>query len=344
VLTAGLAAPVSLPECDSLFAPLLDARKIVLAVSGGPDSTALMHLAALWQAQQSVPPLLVVTVDHALRPEGRVEAENVGQAATDLGLPHTILTWEGEKPTTGLQEAARDARYQLLDIFAHQQDATHLVTAHTLDDQAETILMRMARGSGPSGLIGMQTLTHRRSLTHARPFLPIAKARLVTTCAANGWAYAHDPSNDDPRFARSRWRTLMPQLAAEGLTPARLATLSERLARWDETLAALARHAHAAAVIEVLADRRVYDASELARQPLEVLTRLITFALRELFGDDPDWRAPRLERIEDFAGQLHDAFGAQKSFRRTLGGALFTLMDDGRLTMMREGQRKRGVS
>ncbi|RFB78770.1 tRNA lysidine(34) synthetase TilS [Methylovirgula sp. 4M-Z18] len=302
-----------------------------------------MHLAALWQAQQAVPPLIVATVDHALRPEARAEAEEVGHAAAQLGLPHTILTWEGEKPTTGLQDAARAARYDLLDRFALRQDATHLVTAHTLDDQAETILMRMARGSGPAGLIGMQATTQRRSLTHVRPFLAIAKARLVATCAASGWTYVQDPSNADPRFARSRWRTLMPQLAAEGLTAARLATLSQRLARWDETLAALARHAHAAAVIEVLTERRVYDAAELARQPFEVLTRLVTFALREFFGDDPEWRAPRLERIEDFAAQLSSAFDGQEPFRRTLGGALFTLTQDGRLTMVREGPRRRGM-
>ena len=280
MLTIGPVAPLGLPECADLFAPLLEARKIVLAVSGGPDSTALMHLAALWQAQQSVPPILVATVNHALRADARIEAEQVGRAAANLGLSHAILTWEADKPTTGLQEAARDARYHLLDTFAHQHSATHLVTAHTLDDQAETILMRMARGSGPSGLVGMQTIVHRRSLTHVRPFLPIAKARLVATCMASGWPYVRDPSNEDPRFARSRWRAIMPELAAEGLTPTRLAILSERLARWDETLAALARHAHAAAAIEVLADRRVYDAGELARQPFEFLTLLITFALR----------------------------------------------------------------
>jgi tRNA(Ile)-lysidine synthase len=148
--------PVSNREAAALFADLADASALVLAVSGGPDSTALLMLAARWRARRKRgPKLLAVTVDHGLRPESAKEAAAAKRLARKLGVPHRTLRWRGAKPKTGVQEAARVARYRLLASAAARAGASHILTAHTLDDQAETVLFRLARGSGLAGLKGI---------------------------------------------------------------------------------------------------------------------------------------------------------------------------------------------
>ena len=176
------AGPLGLDEARPLLAPFRLARAVLLAVSGGPDSTALMHLAAAAaQADPTLPPLAVATVDHGLRPEARAEAEAVAGAADALGLPHHLLAWDGPKPETRLQERARQRRYDLLAGCARDIGATHIATAHTLDDQAETVLFRLMRGSGVAGLAGMAASVHRGGVVHLRPFLGVPKARLVAS-------------------------------------------------------------------------------------------------------------------------------------------------------------------
>src|SRR6185436_11157971 len=148
--------PVSESEAAALFADLSDAPVLILAVSGGPDSTALMWLAARWRAgAKHGPKLIAVTIDHGLREESAPEALAVKRLAKTLNVEHRTLRWTGRKPKTGIQEAARNARYRLLAGAARKAGAGHILTAHTLDDQAETVLFRLARGSGVSGLAGM---------------------------------------------------------------------------------------------------------------------------------------------------------------------------------------------
>ena len=153
-------APLSAAELKLLFSDLASLSVLLLAVSGGPDSTALMVLAARWrQTLKRKPALLAVTIDHGLRAESASEAAEVGKLAHKLGISHRILRWTGKKPRTGLQQAARLARYRLLAEAARAASASHILTAHTLDDQAETVLIRMARGSGLTGLAAMRKLT-----------------------------------------------------------------------------------------------------------------------------------------------------------------------------------------
>src|SRR6266481_8543833 len=210
-------SPISTRHAKGLFADWKGVPAIILAVSGGPDSIALMWLAARWRRTLARGPrLIAVTVDHGLRAEAKAEARDVKRLARALDLPHRTLRWTGAKPKTGLPAAARSARYHLLAQAARQSHATHILTAHTRDDQAETLLMRLLRGSGIAGLAAMARESERDGLLLARPFLDLSKARLIATLKKARVGFAEDPTNRDTSFTRPRLRTLMPILAAEG--------------------------------------------------------------------------------------------------------------------------------
>jgi tRNA(Ile)-lysidine synthase len=187
-------APVSAAELTSLFSGLEHLPALLLAVSGGPDSTALMLLAARWRQSLKVKPALIaVTVDHGLRAEAAREAAAVGRLARKLGLRHRTLRWTGAKPKTGLQQAARAARYTLLGEAARKAKATHILTAHTLDDQAETVLIRLCRGSGISGLGAMSRVSLLPLLVRQR-----APSRLAGEGWGGGYAASSGRSNSPP--------------------------------------------------------------------------------------------------------------------------------------------------
>lgn len=322
------------PDPDRFFAPLTGASGIVAAVSGGPDSMALMGLLAGWR-HPGRPTVFVATVDHGLRPGSAGEAALVAQEAERLGLPHRMLRWEGPKPSRGLPEAAREARYRLLVTLACETGASHLVTAHTQDDQAETVLMRLARGSGPAGLAGMRPEVERDGIRHLRPLLGIAKADLVALCRRNGWPFVEDPTNRDEAFARPRWRRLAPALAAEGLTPDRLAQLAGRMLRADQALDVKSKAALAAA-------RRPegdLEAGALLAEPLEIAIRALALALAEM---RPAGEPLRLERVEACTEAVLTAAREGRALRRTLGGVLLNLDPRGRLTLAPEPARRRG--
>ena len=153
-------SPISAAELKTLFSDLDRLPALLLAVSGGPDSTALMVLAARWRDALKVKPeLIAVTVDHGLRAEAKREAAAVARLARKLGIAHRTLRWTGAKPKTGLQQAARAARYRLLAGAARKANVAHILTAHTRDDQAETVLIRMSRGSGLAGLAAMTRIS-----------------------------------------------------------------------------------------------------------------------------------------------------------------------------------------
>jgi tRNA(Ile)-lysidine synthase len=225
-------SPLSASAAKRLFAPWKSAPAIVVAVSGGPDSIALMWLAARWRrALGRGPRLFAVTVDHGLRAAAAREAREVKRLARILELPHRTMRWQGAKPRTGLPAAARAARYRLLVQAARGVGATHIFTAHTRDDQAETLLMRMLRGSGIAGLAAMARETERGGVLLARPFLDVSKSQLVATLGKAKINFADDPSNRDLTFARPRIRALIPALAAEGGDIRNLVRLASRLGR-----------------------------------------------------------------------------------------------------------------
>ena len=333
--------PIPPDEACGLFARLAAApggRPVVLAVSGGPDSTALMGLYAEATRAIRLPPALVATVDHGLRPESAGESRAVATCATALGLTHTILDWKGRKPVTGVQEAARDARYRLLAQFARKADASVVIVAHTLDDQAETVLMRLTRGSGVRGLGAMDAFGLVAGTVIHRPLLTIAKARLIATCQERGWSYVTDPANTNPGYLRARLRGLAPVLAGEGLTPLRLARLAERMRRADEALDALTLSAiEACRVWE--RGKTQYDAARLADEPEEIVVRFFAHVIALGRDAEHEFGPVRLEKIEALAGDFLRAVRGGLAFRRNVGGVLFSLRD-GQLQLHSEPERR----
>src|SRR5262245_5894947 len=330
--------PVSDAEADALFADLAAARALLLAVSGGPDSTALLALAARWRKRlKRGPDLIAVTIDHGLRPEARREAAAVKRLAARLGVPHRTLRWVDAKPGTGIQAKARLARYDLLRREARRHRARHVVTAHTLDDQAETILFRMARGSGLAGLAGMaRATTQADDMLLVRPFLRLPKARLLATLKAHALPFIDDPSNRDPRFARSRLRPLIGQLAAEGLDPERLALLALRMRRADAALEAMVDAAARFAAVPTPSRTSVaIDVALFGSLPAEVALRLMGRAIAQVGDEGP----VELGKLEAFMAALAEAAGEAR-FRRTLAGAMVTRARD-RIVIERAPARKK---
>ena len=300
---------------------------LLLAVSGGPDSTALLVMAAEWAGG---PALHAATVDHGLRPESADEAADVGRLAARLGLPHAILRWEGEKPRTSLQARAREVRYDLLTREAARVGAGVVVTAHHLDDQAETVLMRLARGSGLAGLAGMAARARRGPIEIARPLLDMPKAELVAFCDARGLSYTRDPSNENPAFARPRWRRLSASLAAEGLDAPGLARLARRAATAEAALAATA----AAAEGRLGLATGVCDAAALAAEPAEIARRVLAHAVMSYGGEPP------LEAMERLTGDFLAAVASRRRFAANVAGALVAYDGRAEARVSREPRRR----
>ncbi len=224
----------------SAFAPIEPYPSMALAVSGGPDSMALMVLMRRWLRlmRREPEPVAVLTVDHRLRAQSKDEAAFVAAQARRLGFAHEILPWTGAKPAAGIQAAARIARYRLMTAFCREHAIACLVTAHTEDDQAETFLMRLRRGSGLDGLAAIAPTSERDGLPLIRPLLGFSKARLTAYLRAHAVPFVRDPSNDDASFERVRLRHAMKAFTSAGIGRAELARTASRLRRCREALEA----------------------------------------------------------------------------------------------------------
>jgi tRNA(Ile)-lysidine synthase len=332
-------SPISVRQAKSLFADWKRADGLVLAVSGGPDSIALMWLAARWRkALSHGPRLLAVTVDHGLRPESAREARDVKRLARTLDLPHRTMRWTGEKPKSGVPAAARTARYKLLASAARQGGASHILTAHTRDDQAETLLMRLVRGSGISGLAAMAREIERDGVFIARPFLDISKSQLIATLEKAKLGYADDPTNRDVRFTRPRIRSVIEGLAAEGGDARNLARLASRLARANAAIEVLV---DGAARYLALRDREAqsrpampraqspntsFEAAAFAALPEEIRLRLLLRAIDRFGHEGPAELGKAEALLAAFDRTLRTASQTrQVLLKQTLAGAVIRL-------------------
>jgi tRNA(Ile)-lysidine synthase len=370
-------SPISVQNAKRLFADWKAAPAIVLAVSGGPDSIALMWLAARWRRTLARGPRLVaVTVDHGLRAEAKAEARDVKRLARALDLPHRTMRWTGAKPKTGLPAAARAARYRLLAQAARASGATHILTGHTRDDQAETLLMRLLRGSGIAGLAAMARQSERDGVLLARPFLHVSKSQLIATLKKAKLGFADDPTNRDPSFTRPRLRTLMPVLAAEGGDTRNLARLASRLARANQAVEVLVDGAERylalrdreasppepgtdakisgvkisdAKIFDAkIFDAKIFDAKAFVAMPEEIRLRLLKRAI-DRFGHEGPAELGKVEALlalvdravaESRRGRLPSL--SRSRLKQTLAGALVSLID-GRIRVEPAPARRRRV-
>ena len=332
----GDASPAELAPL-ALFACAGAPRCALVAVSGGPDSMALLHLAARWR-DRGGPHIHAATVDHDLRAGSRAEAETVALWAGALNIPHRILTWTGDRPKARLQELARAARYRLLEDMAREVGAEVVLTGHHADDQAETILFRLLRGSGVAGLAAMARVSPRGGYRLVRPLLDLSKADLVAFCEAVGQPFFLDPSNRDPRFARTDLKRVLALLEAEGLGGAELLRLGRRAARADEALRACVTQLRADLAPLEAPGRFDCAAAPLQSVPRELVLRLLEGEIARI-GEG----FPRLDRLETLAGEVCAAIAEGTAFAGTLAGALVRVTGSGRLVVVQAPPRRSRV-
>jgi tRNA(Ile)-lysidine synthase len=255
-----------------------------VAVSGGPDSLALLLLVAAARPGR----VRAATVDHGLREESAAEAAMVAGLCGELAVPHdTLAVTVGDGAS--LQAQAREARYAALSEWAASHSLAAVATGHHADDQAETLLMRLARGSGLGGLSGIREVTDIAGCRVIRPLLQMRKAALVEVVAAAEWVPVLDPANNNPRHERTRVRQLL--ATTDWLDPERLARSAAALAQANEAIEA---------AVEQASDRHLVFAADLTSLrdvhllPRETTRRLLLSALAR-FETRPS--GPHLDRL-----------------------------------------------
>lgn len=315
---------------EALFAPVAAEKAVGLAVSGGPDSLALLVLYADWQkAAPGRPPALVYAVDHGLRPEARKEAEGVLDLASARGLRARLLSWEGEKPRAGLQAAARRARYRLIGAAMAEDGAGVLLTGHHRSDQAETVLMRLAHGSGITGLAGMTPFAEVEGVRVFRPFLGVAPEALRGVVGEARLEPIDDPFNVNLLYERNRWRHEASYLAELGLDPVTLTRFSGRMLRAEQALCAAVAFYWRGHVRHDAWGVVSMDLEKLLAEPAEFVIRVLDRAIR-LAGSG---RGAGLAALEALAGELRPGLSP-----RTLAGAVVATRGGGLLVYREAGR------
>lgn len=327
--------PLTVDAFAGVAGPLLGHAPFAIAVSGGADSVALMCLAADWRRNAGYAPPLVITVDHGLREGSAAEARQVGHWAGSLGLEHLTLTWDGRALHGNLQAEARRARYAQLAGALEARAIRFLATGHNRDDQAETFMIRLARGSGLAGLSGMSPLAsfpgrRQRDMWLARPLLGIPHASLVATLRARGQSWIEDPSNANPRFLRARLRKAMPALAGFGLSPDRLAATAAHLARANVAIEGLVGQLWRGVVHADPSGYVLLQTPGLTHASDEVALRLVARVLKSVSGEV---YAPRFESL---LAALHWLRSPQPATGRTLGGCRLFRRDAETVLVVRE--------
>ena len=276
-----------------------------VGVSGGADSLALLLLLADWAKQQGRPAPVALTVDHGLQPRSRMQAQTVVQRAADHALSAYILRWTGRKPAADIEAAAREARYRLMGAWCERNSFRCLFVAHSQDDQAETFLLRLMRGSGVDGLAAMSEVApypsaNAENLRLARPLLSVPRSRLRAYLSGRGESWFEDDMNTDMRFARVRLRTAWPVFEELGFSAPRIAAAANHLSR-----ARAALDQDASDLLSRASRRegkRVFlDGAAVAAAPEEIGNRCLASVLMEVSGR---FYRPRFERLERLAAAI----------------------------------------
>lgn len=338
------AQPVSLQEfalaVQGLSLNWDDVKSIAVAVSGGADSMALavlMH--EFLRANYPDIPLHVLSFDHRLRSTSAQEVVHVEAVVSSWEeCEFSALAWEYEgKITSRIQEKAREARYDYMCEYCTHNDIPYLFLGHHQQDQAETILFRLASGSGLKGLGGMSPVGYHGGVELARPLLDFPKERLIATCKDRGIDFVQDPSNENDAFARVRLRQSAKVLEEEGLSAKRLSVTAKRLRRAEDALEAISNKLFY--IIQSGGDGGVEEnkgcviigEAVLGDQPEEIILRLVIKAISYLNSEAENF--PRMEKVEHL---VNDIWAGGKFRKRTLGGVVFSMNKHGDLVMERE--------
>lgn len=307
------------------FAPFEAAPRLAVAVSGGRDSLALTHLAADWASDRGGD-VLAVTVDHGLRESSAAEAVQVGEWMAARNIAHTVLEWNASPTGRGLEAAAREARYALLEEFCRARGVLHLLLGHHQSDQQETHMMRQARRSGPAGLAGMSEVRELAHLRVLRPLLTVPRTRLTATLRSRGLEWIEDPSNLDLRFERARLRAAGDPEEADSALRERITHFGRARSRLDCQRAALAAasvHVNPAGFALLKMNRLRAADPDVAR---DLLGHLITCVSGGVYP-------PRGARLSNLWHRIRDG---QMDRTRTLAGCLIHPLHDDRLMICRE--------
>ena len=307
----------------------LGAKRLAVGVSGGGDSLALALLADAWGRRHKIA-ITALTVDHGLRADSIVEARQVAGWMTARGIAHEILRVTEAAPVSGVQRAARDWRLAGFDRWRRDHDVGAVLLAHTAEDQAETLWLRISADSGPDGLGAMHRQTRVAGLPIARPLLAIAKRRLIATCRAHGQPWIEDPSNNNPAFDRVRLRRLAPALGLCGLGPDTAQRITASMAAARQAL-----DRFCANFIEDhggLSPAGVawFDGAAFAALPAAFTDLLLSRLLWAIGGGALPARRKRVARL---GAALR---GSSTVAARTLGGCVISRLVDGRVVLFRE--------
>ncbi|MBB93576.1 MAG: tRNA lysidine(34) synthetase TilS [Rhodobacteraceae bacterium] len=298
--------------------------RLAVAVSGGGDSVALLHILTQCFAQTGAE-IQAVTVNHGLRPEAAAEADFVARLARDLGVEHSVLAWEGWDQQGNLQAAARDARYRLIGNWARERRIALVALGHTADDQAETVLMRLARSSGVNGLAGIPARRTMHGVTLLRPLLDVSRHQLRDYLRRQGLSWCEDPSNEDTRFDRVQARQTMDLLEPLGITARSLADVAFHMTEAREALDWYA-FLTARDIARVDGGDVILDLRRFRTLPQEIARRLLLRAVMWIGRTD---YPPRRAAVTEAITALRLGRGA------TLGGCR-VLVNDGVLRICRE--------
>lgn len=273
---------------------------LVVGVSGGPDSMALVRLAHDWAGARGIE-IAGLTVDHNLRDESADEARQVHAWLSSFGMAHHTLRWEEGQGIRhldrSLQSDARAARFELMTEWCKSHGAQGLMTAHHADDQIETFFDRLIRGSGVDGLAGIAPDSVRDGLRVLRPLLAFSKQSLVETCQAIGQPWIADPSNADEKFKRVRLRRLLSELEREGLDRNRVLKTVGHMQRAKQAIDAAVDLLDTDAVSRQGTETISVDIETLLEAPAEVGLRLLARLLTEITGAAYPPRFEGLERV-----------------------------------------------
>ena len=264
--------------------------RLGVAVSGGSDSLALLYLLHEWGQAE----LFAVTVNHRLRPEAASEALHVAHLCDRLGVPHQILDWAGWAGKGNLQDQARRSRYSMIADWARGLNLGGVALGHTMDDQAETILMRLARGAGVDGLSGMAGRFSRDGMAYLRPTLPLNRDELRTFLTARKLRWVEDPSNEDLDFERVRMREALAILAPLGVTKEQLCTVAANLGEARAAISWMAA-SWVAKSAKVVAGDLIFDRPAYSGLPAEMRRRLLAQGVRWISSSD---YPPRRQAVE----------------------------------------------